>query len=512
MVDTGDGFIGRLAMRVADDPSGLFARFDGDPITFEDLNRRSDSLAAWLSQGAIAKGDRVALMIRNSPTALALLFAIGKLGAVWVPINVQARGDSLAHILSDSEPNRLIAEHEFLPVIEDCGAALGEDCIWTLGAPDAIRAVEPMLTRNLSFHEPAAAADDLFAIMYTSGTTGKPKGVMVSHRMLRFSGESVALVSGAGAGDAFHMWEPLFHIGGAQMIVLPLIRPVHLVMVERFSASAFWTQVRDYGASHIHFLGGILQLLLKQPPGALDTSHGARIAFGGGCPRGVWRAFEKRFAVEIRESYGMTEASSITSFNGHKLVGSVGKAVPWFEVAILDQNNRPLKTGERGEIVVRETQPGALTAGYYKNPEATARALRHGVLYTGDTGSFDSDGNMYFHGRNSDNVRVRGENVTAWEVEHVATGHPLVEDCAMIGVAAEIGEQEIKLFFKPKPASKLDSAALSEWLATRLTDYQNPRYIAVVDEFERTPSQRIMKHKLSSETGDAWDRLDRARR
>ena len=125
--------------------------------------------------------------------------------------------------------------------------------------------------------------------MYTSGTTGRPKGVLVSHRMLRLSGEAVALVSAARAGDIMFMWEPLYHIGGAQMIVLPLIRDVTLALVEQFSASRFWQQVSANGASHIHFLGGILQILLKQPPSALDRTHGARIAWGGGCPREIWR-------------------------------------------------------------------------------------------------------------------------------------------------------------------------------------------------------------------------------
>lgn len=508
MIDTDDGFVGRLAARAAAEPSGLFARFCGDPVTYKDLDRRSNGLAEWLKREGIVKGDRIALMIHNSPTALALLFAIAKTGAVWVPINVQARGDNLAYVLSHSAPDRLIVEHDLLPVIEDSGAALAADRTWTLGAPDAVRAVEPLLEISATFHGPLPTADDLFAIMYTSGTTGKPKGVMVSHRMLRLSGESIALVSAAGEGDVFHMWEPLFHIGGAQMIVLPLIRPVHLAMVERFSASAFWNQVREYGVSHIHFLGGILQILLKQPPGVLDTSHGARRAFGGGCPPDVWRAFEERFGIEIRECYGMTEASSVTTFNSQKVVGSVGRAVPWFDVEVLDGDGNPVATGQRGEIVVREKLPGALTAGYFRNPEATAKTLRDGSLHTGDIGSFDADGNMYFHGRANDNVRVRGQNVTAWEVEHVAARHPSVEDCAMIGVAAEVGEQDIKLFVKLKNGSDLDPAELSGWLATRLAGYQNPRYIAILDAFERTPSQRIMKHRLSVGTDDAWDRTN----
>ncbi len=351
-----------------------------------------------------------------------------------------------------------------------------------------------------------ADPDRPYAIMYTSGTTGRPKGVIVSHRMLRLSGEAVALISDAKSGDVMFMWEPLFHIGGAQMIILPLIREVELALVERFSASQFWAQVKATGASHIHFLGGILQILLKQPPGPLDRSHGVRVAWGGGCPREVWRPFEERFGIPIRECYGMTECSSITTANLDDTLGSVGKPVPWFDVTIRRADGTVVDAGEQGEIVVTTTVPGALTRGYLDNPEATAKALRGGAFHTGDLGSWDASGNMYFHGRMSDSARVRGENVSAFEVESVASKHPAVEDCAMIPVAAEIGEQDIKLFVKPKAGAAIDPGELSRWLEPQLAPYQRPRYIAVIAEFERTPSQRIMKHQLSKRTDDAWDR------
>jgi crotonobetaine/carnitine-CoA ligase len=309
------------------------------------------------------------------------------------------------------------------------------------------------------------------------------------------------------------MWEPLYHIGGAQMIVLPLIRDVTLALVEHFSASRFWQQVHASGATHIHFLGGILQILLKQPPSALDRQHGVRIAWGGGCPREIWRPFEERFGTQIRECYGMTECSSITTFNDNGTVGAVGKPAPWFKVALIDAAGAPVSVGERGEIIVRTSLPGAITRGYLQNPDATARALRGEAFYTGDLGSFDADGNMYFHGRMTDNVRVRGENVSALEVEQVAAKHPAVEDCAMIGVAAEIGEQDIKLFVKRRADAALTPAELSDWLAKRLAPYQNPRYIAMIDDFERTASQRVMKHKLAASTAAAFDRMaERPRR
>jgi crotonobetaine/carnitine-CoA ligase len=506
MLATDDGFVSLLTHQAQATPHRLYARFNGAPITFGEVDLMSFTLARWLREQGLAPGDRVAVMLPNSPASLAVLFGLGKAGIVWVPINVRGRGDNLAYILTHCEPKFLIAQHDLVPEIEACGAELERLPLWTFGEPDAPRALEPVIARGKGLDAPSPKADDLLAIMYSSGTTGRPKGVFVSHRMLRLSGEGSALVSAARGGDVLFLWEPLYHIGGAQMVVLPLIRDVHLAMVDRFSASRFWTQAKAYGATHMHYLGGILQMLLKQPPSVLDRAHGVRVAWGGGCPHDIWQAFEERFGVEIHECYGMTEASSITTWNERRVLGSVGQPVPWLRVELVTPQGQPAPTGGRGEIVVHTKLPGAITRGYFNSPDATAKALRDGALHTGDIGSFDAEGNLYFHGRMTDNVRVKGDNVSAFEVEHVVAKHPAVEDCATMGVSAEVGEQDIKLFVKLRRNTAIDPAVLSQWLAVRLAPHQNPRYIAVVDDFERTPSQRIMKHKLSPRTDNAWDR------
>lgn len=481
------GFLELFRAIAAAEPARIFALVDGAPLDFGTLDARSDAMAAALRGLGAARGDRVAVMLPNGAGALALVFALAKAGLVWVPLNTALVGDGLRYILGHAKPRLVVADAALLDVLA------GIEGVVTLAALEAA----PPARFEAVLPDPA----DDFAIGYTSGTTGPPKGVRVSHRMLRLAGEGVLLVSEARDGDVMFMWEPLYHIGGAQMVVVPLLRRAVLHLVPRFSASRFWEEVIAAGATHIHYLGGILQILLKQEPSAKERAHRVRVAWGGGAPPEIWDAVRARFGVELRECYGMTEASSFSTANRNSAQGSVGTAMPWFTVSLLGP------PGERGEIVVRAHDPLALTRGYLDNPEATARALRDGALHTGDQGSFDAEGNLFFHGRLSDSARVRGENIGAWEVESVAAQHPDIADCAMIGVAAEVGEQEIKLFVQPKPGVALDPAALSAWLETRLARHQRPRYIAVVESFERTPSQRIMKHRLSRTTDDAWDRM-----
>jgi carnitine-CoA ligase len=504
---TAPGFVRRLLEIARLNPDRVYARFERDPITFGTLDRTSAALAASLRRARIMAGERVAVMMENSPAALAVIVALARAGVVWVPINTRQIGDGLRYILDHAEPAMMIVDDSYRDVIAKSGATPKGR---TLASDD----LQTILASPSPFDETAADGDDLLAIMYTSGTTGPPKGVLVTHRMLGFAGEGVALAGDIAAGDVLFMWEPFFHVGGAQMLVLPMVRDVTLAVAQRFSATRFWDQVRASAATHIHYLGGIIQILLKQPATDLDRRHRVRIAWGGGCPVDAWRPFEERFGVRVRECYGMTEASSITTYNDAGVVGSIGTPVPWLSVEVCDESGRQVPTGDRGEIVVRATRPGPLFAGYFRDPDATARALRDSggqgqarALHTGDLGSRDADGRFYFHGRLTDSIRCKGENVSAWEIERVVAGHPAVEECAAIGVAAEVGEQDIKLFVKPRPGADVDPRALVAWLTERLASYQVPRYVALVDDFRRTPSQRIVKRDLPTATDGCFDRM-----
>ena len=495
-----------LERRAARDPNRPYLVHDGGSLTFSELDTAANRLANGLAEHGIGEGTRVAVMLDNHPDLVCLFFALAKLGAVQVPVNTRLKGDPLAYLLAHAEPAMVIAESGYAPVVETAVADGTVSFVWRADADDApthgVLAFREL--RAVSDAPPTGSptASHVLTVLYTSGTTGPPKGVLVTDKMHRASAAASAMAADVRPGDVMYLWEPLYHIGGLQVLVLALEHDVTIILGDRFSASGFWREVRGSGATQIHFLGGILQMLLAQPPRANDRDHRVRVAWGGGAPADVWRAFEERFGVQVRESYGMTEASSLTSINVDARFGTVGRSAPWFEVRIAGDDGAFLPPGASGEILVREREPGLITPGYFRDPEATARAVQGGWLHTGDLGYLDEQGYLHFCGRLKDCVRHRGENVSAWEIERVVERLDCVEECAVVGVPSAVGEEDIKLFVKPRQGAALDADTVFDWCAWHLADYQVPRYLAVVDGFEKTGTQRIRKETLARTTED----------
>lgn len=504
---------GLVERRGRDDAARPFCRFGDGVLTFGDLDREVNRLANGLTRSGVGPGDRVAVMLPNHPDHLLTFLALAKLGATQVPINVHLKGLGLRHLLEHSEARVVVADSRYgpallaalagpntvdsvvwrgTPVAAERTTAVGFADILAGGAPEPPRAIPP--------------PDHVVSITYTSGTTGPPKGVMLGDKPYRIAGQVAGLLADVHPGDVMLVWEPLYHIGGSQVILTCLHHGVPMALVERFSASAFWAQTRRHGATQMHYLGGVLGLLLKQPPRADDADNPVRVAWGGGAPAHLWEPFERRFGVRIREAYGMTEAASFTTINLEGRVGSVGKPLPHFEVRIVEDDGAPCPARRMGEILVREREPGVLMRGYFKDPERTAEALRDGWLHTGDLGMVDEDGFLYFLGRRKDSLRRRGENVSAWEIERVVSMHDGVEECAVIGVPSEVGDDEIKLFVRPVAGKPHDPRALIRWCEERLADFQVPRYVEWVDDLPRTPTQRIRKEGLSRAVEGCWDR------
>jgi len=499
-----------LEYRVEHTPDDVFGVHQDREISFRTLGACVNRLANSFAESGIGPGKFVAVMLFNHPDHIYTFFAITSLGAVWVPININLRGQSLEYIFEQCCPNAVIVEAELWDRIEPI---LADKELGTIVIRNS-----SMLSKSPNVFDFAAFTqgdhnrlstrpilDELRCVSFTSGTTGPPKGVLMTERMLRTCAMGAAIVSDVRPQDVFLLWEPLYHNSGAQMCILALMKSVTLIIVRRFSASRFWNIIRNYKVTKIHYLGGIIDILLKQPPTPDDKNHYVRIAFGGGCRKENWRVFEKRFGLKIQECYGMTEASGFTTVNTSGKVGSIGRPYPYFDVQIIGDDGLPLKAGQCGEIIVREKEPGLITRGYLKNQEATAAALQSGWLHSGDIGYYDEAGDFYYMGRKKDSIRRRGENISAWEVERVLNSHPDIQESAVIGVDAEIGEQDLKAFVVCAAGVAIDPLDIIKWCRPRMPHYQIPRYVAFTEHFEKTPTERIRKKNHSKNTDDCWD-------
>ncbi|VVD59949.1 putative crotonobetaine/carnitine-CoA ligase [Pandoraea soli] len=483
--------------------------FEGEAIDRAQMAARVGAMQGWLAAQGLVPGDRVAVMLGNSSAQVALIYALMLSGLVWVPVNTRLKGDGIEYLLGHAKPTLLIAEPAFADVL-DAGATLAAQQPGHHGTRVVRHWLAEVMTQAAAYTGTAPAAAELapasvLCIIYTSGTTGAPKGVLFTHRMMRIASEAALRVANAHDGDRLFLWEPLCHIGGAQMLLLPFLADVEMHVVERFSASRFWQQCATAQATHLHYLGGILDILMQLPRDAQPVRNSLRVAWGAGVSASAWQATRERLQCTLRECYGMTECSSFATLNDAQVPGSIGHALPWLTLELLDDAGQPVPDGEPGEIVLSSEVEGVFLPGYLDNPEATSKALRDGKLFTGDSARRSDDGSLVFIGRRTDSMRVRGENVSAWEIERVFARHPAVAACAAIGVASDIGEQDVMLYVQFRDGQTLDWTVLAQWAADKLASYQRPRYYRATERFETTPSERIRKHLLSRDTSQAWE-------
>ncbi|WP_413317793.1 AMP-binding protein [Agrococcus sp. 1P02AA] len=496
----------------ATDPDRRYSRDRIGSVSIGELDRRVDEAVAHLRGLGLGASSRVAIALPVGIDHVVLIFSLLRIGALWIPLNPQLQGEPLRHQLRDSGATDVIVQRQ-----APLAAELGIDP----GVPRALPGAEeagPLLASGVATllpSSPVAERGGASLLMYTSGTTGPPKGALVSETMLRAAALGALEVTAARAGDVFYVWEPLFHIGGAQVVFLPLFERLELALAPRFSASRFWQDVVDLEATHIHYLGGVLQILLQLPATALERENRVRVAWGAGATREIRAACRERFGFALHECYGMTETSSIVTVNRDEVDGGVGEALPWVEIAIDGSQDPSASVGAApanadgraiGEVRVRGRIPGLLTEGYLGNAAASSGARDGEWFRTGDLGFLDDAGRLHFTGRNSDSIRVRGENISAWQIESVFGLHPDIDRCAVVGVEAQVGEQEMLLLCTAAEGRRVDPAAVLAWGGERLARFQVPRYARVVESMPLTPSQRIAKHRLPRDLEGASER------
>jgi crotonobetaine/carnitine-CoA ligase len=458
-------------------------------------------------------------MLPNCPEFVPVIVALARLGAVAVPVNTAYRGELLRHVLDSADVSTLLIDAEYadrlpqvLPVLprpirvvvrgqEPSLAVLGDGAI----------PMSRLLTHGADPLDGGARFSDLQAIMYTSGTTGRSKGAMVPH--------ALALACAYDSLDFLDRWGkttycplPLFHAAGLwDGVFSSLLSGSPIGIVERFSASRFWDDVRYFDAQVTMSVFAMIPILLSAPPGPRDRDHPLETFYMG--KSALDAPLLERFGVRSAETYTSTEVGIATgSPYGQWRLGSMGQAhSERFEVAVVDEDDREVPAGEPGELVVRPRQPFVITTGYYGMPEATARAFRNMWFHTGDRAWRDDDGYFYFLDRIADAIRRRGENISAFDIECEVNLHPDIVESAAYGVPSELGEEDVKLAVVRSPGSDLSEPELAAYCAARLPSFMVPRYIEFVGELPRTPTDKVAKHELRARgdrgiTPGTWDR------
>jgi len=519
-----------LRRQAAEQGDRPFVRFeDGQAFTFRQLDAWTDELAGSLAALGARAGDRVLGLVGNRAESIGMLFATVKLGAVWVPVNTGLRGAFLEHQLHNAEPCVVVLEDRLAANLRDVVAGpVAPEALVIVGDPVTPTPACLATARRLMFPELRAlrapadlelvtpSPGDVTMIMYTSGTTGPSKGVLIPHGHCYLAGLGLAEATALTAADRYFVCMPLFHANALLMqFVGSLIAGAQVVVTERFRATSWLEEVRAAEATITNGLGVIPEFIFRQPPTGRDRDHRLRLMMAVPIAPEWGAAFEKRFGVPFMQGFGMTECNIVAYTRpGDDLVpGCAGYPLAdWFEVGIADPHtDAPLPAGQTGEIVVRPKLPGCVMAGYFRMPEKTVEAWRNLWFHTGDAGRFDDLGRLHYVDRIKDCIRRRGENISSFEIEQVLNAHPAVAESAVVGikVAGAGGEDEVKAYVVPAARATVDLVALLDWCAPRMPHFAVPRFVEVVTgELAKTPTGKLQKTPLREAgiTAATWDR------
>ncbi len=478
--------------------------FNGERISFAEADRRVNRLANALRGLGIGKGERVAVMLPNGVDFPVCWLAIGKLGAVMVPTNTAYQERDLTYILADSGASFILLHEDYFPRLQAVRAslpALREVIVVGSAPPETHSFVELIDSASDVFTIENVEAGGLLNIQYTSGTTGFPKGCMLTHDYWLLLGQTAAQFMHIQPGDVDLTAQPFYYMDPQWNTVACLIGGIPLVIMERFSVSRFWPTIHEYGVTILYLLGTMPFFLMKADENPdLEQQHKLRMIACSGIVPNFHAEFERRWNVPWREAFGMTESGVdlAVPFEDAASVGSgaMGRPVPTKQAQAVDPDGNPVPDGDIGELVVRG-QPMML--GYWNKPEQTAETLRDGWLHTGDLVYRDERGYFHWVGRLKDMVRRSGENISSAEVESVLIEHAAVKAVAVVPVPDPLRCEEVKAYIILRPGFTPESApppTLVEFAARRLAKFKLPRYLEYVESLPLTPSERVAKHAL----------------
>ena len=510
--------------RAAELGDRVYLSFEDQEITYGDSNARANSIANSLLQMGVRKGDKVCNMMPNCPEFIYSWFGVAKIGAVEVPVNTALRGESLKHVINHCDARAIIAGARFLEQIEfvqEDLVNLQDVIVFTDGGTTGGSA--PPLRFNIVPYSQLLAGSpgnpradvrpsDPVTIMFTSGTTGPAKGVVLPHNYCRLQAMAKVRAWRLTRDDVLYTCLPIFHTNGRfTTVITGLVAGARVALSRGFSARGFWNEIRRYGATEFGTVGAIMSILMKQPERPDDADNPVRIVHGGPLSPEQHREFERRFGLKLLQGFSMTECSlcSVEPYvEENRRFGTSGLPLEEYDMRVFEEDDTEAPPGTVGELVIRPKYPYSMITEYYRMPEKTVEAFRNLWFHTGDYAYKDEDGYLFYVDRKKDALRRRGEMVSSYEVERVIDFHPSVEESAAIGVPSELGEDDIMVRVKLKAGEKLQPEELLAYCEKRMADFMLPRYIEFVESLPRTATHKIEKHKLrlAGLTSTTWDR------
>lgn len=512
-----------IAHRAAQTPNTPFLHdVAGGTLTYEQLHTNALRWADALERAGVVDGDAVGSMLPNGTDTYAVWLGAAWLRAMEVPINVELRGSVLLHVLTDARVEVLVVHADVL----DRVTAISDQLpllrhIVVVGTatelPDEHRIVnaEAFLAEAVPVprREPPEQ-HDIASVLYTSGTTGPSKGVLVPWAQLQAGSVPTIRFATNDGADRFYATGSPSHVVSKGAFMTMALTEGELIVRPAFSLTEFWRDVREFGIRSTVLVGAMADFLLAAEPGHDDAETTlTNVLMAPVTPR--VDEFNARFGTRAWTAYNMTEisvpfATEDWGIDDPASCGVLRTDFPYYEARLVDEWDHEVETGEVGELIVRTGAPWTLNAGYLHLPEATARAWRNGWFHTGDAFRRDAEGRYYFVDRMKDTIRRRGENVSSFEVEAEVLQHPHVAECAAVAVAADEMEDEIKVVVVESTPGALDPADLVAFLTDRVPRYMVPRYVEVVADLPRTQTLRVQKGELRARQPGSrlWDRQE----
>ena len=505
-----------LETSVSRKPDKVLFAFKDQQVTYSEVLRTVSRIANGFLNLGIKKGDRVAILLPNCLEFPFCWLAANMMGAVMVPVNSRFVGDEVKYILNHSEAKLLVTSNGHRGMIEETRSGLNFlDHIINIDKHGRERDIPYSSLLEASAVPPPASIDedDLAVLLYTSGTTGNPKGCMASHYYFVNLADIEARLFDLSEEDHVFTAQPFYYMDPQWNTLMVMMRNATLAFAEKFSTSKFWDEIRRYGITCFYCIGSMTSFLFNMPPSELDKAHKLKLVQTSGIHPRVHKAWEERFNAPVYEVYASTETAcdiAVTADRDRKVgTACIGRPVYYREAKVVDENDAEVKPGEVGEIVLKRAR-GMMT-GYYKDPEATEHAFRGGWFHSGDLAYKDEDGDYHFVGRKKDIIRRGGENISASSLEQVLMSHPKIMDAAVIPVPDKIRGEEVKAYVVLKPNETADYEEIVDFCEQNMAAFKVPRYFEFRDNLPKTPSERVQKRKLLDEKPDltegAYDRL-----